>query len=80
LTALDLVDALPFVRPSALRSLGVSGTDTPVRYSDIGGLSSVIQKLRECVEWPLKHPGTIYRFSPPVTLIVLVQRLSQGWA
>jgi AAA family ATPase len=52
----DLLNALPSVRASALRALATLGEATTVKYSDIGGLTDVIQKLRECVEWPLKHP------------------------
>jgi AAA family ATPase len=59
LTVSDLLAALPLVRPSALRTfLGSGGAGTPVRYADIGGLGATIQKLQECVEWPLRHPGT----------------------
>jgi len=53
------------VRPSAMRSLFVE--TPPVRYSDIGGQASVIQKLREAVEWPLLHPEAFQRLGvkPP---------------
>jgi SpoVK/Ycf46/Vps4 family AAA+-type ATPase len=27
-----------------------------VRWSDVGGNKTIKQKLREAVEWPLKHP------------------------
>ena len=39
----------------------------PVRYSDIGGQAPVIQKLKEAVEWPLRHPGVFQRLGvkPP---------------
>ena len=39
----------------------------PVRYSDIGGQASVIQKLKEAVEWPLRHPEAFQRLGvrPP---------------
>lgn len=33
----------------------------PVRYSDVGGQAEAIQKLRECVKWPLLHPDTFER-------------------
>lgn len=38
-----------------------------VRYADIGGQASVIQKLREAVEWPLLHPEAFQRLGvrPP---------------
>lgn len=61
----DLVTAMPFVRPSAMRSLFVE--TPPVRYSEIGGQSTVIQKLREAVEWPLLYPEAFQRLGvkPP---------------
>ncbi|KAI0687036.1 AAA family ATPase [Earliella scabrosa] len=59
LTLADLLAALPTVRPSALRSLFLD--TVPVRYSDIGGQAQTIQKLRECVEWPLLHPEAFAR-------------------
>ena len=61
----DLVAAMPFVRPSAMRSLFVE--TPPVRYSEIGGQSTVIQKLREAVEWPLLHREAFQRLGvkPP---------------
>ena len=65
LTLEDLASALPTIRPSAMRSLFF---DTPpIRYSDIGGQASTIQKLREAVEWPLLHPETFARLGirPP---------------
>ncbi|KAI8986118.1 AAA family ATPase [Trametes punicea] len=59
LTNADLLAALPTVRPSALRSLFLD--TVPVHYSDIGGQAQTIQKLRECVEWPLLHPEAFAR-------------------
>ena len=59
LTLADLLAALPTVRPSALRSLFLD--TVPVHYSDIGGQAQTIQKLRECVEWPLLHPEAFAR-------------------
>ncbi|KAJ2933421.1 hypothetical protein H1R20_g3679, partial [Candolleomyces eurysporus] len=61
----DLETALPLVRASAMRSVFVDAP--PVKYSDIGGQASVIQKLREAVEWPLLHPGAFQRLGvhPP---------------
>jgi AAA family ATPase len=65
LTLHDLILSMPSVRPSALRSLFVE--TPPVRYSDIGGQGSVIEKLRESVEWPLLHPEAFQRLGvrPP---------------
>jgi AAA family ATPase len=59
LNAADLAEALPTVRPSALRAHAI--TAAPVRFSDIGGQSSVIARLRECVEWPLVHRDALAR-------------------
>ncbi|KAI0727122.1 AAA family ATPase [Fomitopsis betulina] len=65
LTLLDLLTALPTIRPSALRALLLDLT--PVRYAAIGGQAHTIQKLRECVEWPLLHPDAFARLGvlPP---------------
>ena len=59
LTAEDLLTSLTSVRPSALRSVFLD--TVPVRYSDIGGQTETIQKLREMVEWPLLHPEAFER-------------------
>ncbi|KAH8829393.1 AAA family ATPase [Flagelloscypha sp. PMI_526] len=65
ITLHDLLMSLPAVRPSAMRSLFVEAPT--VRYTDIGGQSEVIQKLREAVEWPLLHPEAFQRLGvkPP---------------
>lgn len=65
LTLQDLLISLPTVRPSALRSLFLD--TVPVRYSDIGGQASTIQRLRECIEWPLLYPDAFERLGirPP---------------
>ncbi|KAF9651602.1 AAA family ATPase [Thelephora ganbajun] len=59
LTTADLLSSLPNVRPSALRSVFLDSA--PVKYSDIGGQHHVVQKLKEAVEWPLKHPEAFAR-------------------
>ncbi len=59
------MEALKLVRPTATREIR---TERPrVSWSDIGGLSDVIQQLREAVEWPLKHPEVFRRMGvkPP---------------
>ncbi|KAH7913370.1 P-loop containing nucleoside triphosphate hydrolase protein [Hygrophoropsis aurantiaca] len=70
LTISDLNDALPSVRPSAMRSLFFE--TPPVHYTDIGGQSVTIQKLREAVEWPLLHPEAFARLGikPPKGLLL----------
>lgn len=65
ITYADFLASLPHIRPSALRSVLL---ETPqVRWSDIGGQPHVRQKLREVVEWPLKHPEAFARLGvrPP---------------
>ena len=65
ITYADFLASFPHIRPSALRSVLL---ETPqVRWSDIGGQPHVRQKLREVVEWPLKHPEAFTRLGvrPP---------------
>ncbi|KAJ3989582.1 AAA family ATPase [Lentinula detonsa] len=69
-TLSDIMSTLPAIRPSAMRSLFV---DTPpIRYSDVGGQSHVIAKLRETVEWPLLHPEAFQRLGvkPPKGILL----------
>ncbi|KII87583.1 hypothetical protein PLICRDRAFT_690240 [Plicaturopsis crispa FD-325 SS-3] len=65
LTAEDIHASLPTVRPSAMRSVFLE--TAPVRYTDIGGQDAVASKLREAVEWPLRHPEAFVRLGvrPP---------------
>ncbi|XP_072261900.1 ATPase family gene 2 protein homolog A isoform X2 [Pyxicephalus adspersus] len=54
ITLNDFLKAMSDVRPSAMREVAV---DVPkVSWSDIGGLENVKLKLKQAVEWPLKHP------------------------
>ncbi|MBZ5520658.1 MAG: CDC48 family AAA ATPase [Acidobacteriia bacterium] len=50
----DFIEALREVEPSAIREVFVEVPD--VRWSDVGGLGPVRQRLIEAVEWPLKYP------------------------
>lgn len=61
----NLLAALPLVRPSAMREVFLETPST--KWSDIGGQEDVKQKLRECVEWPLKYRSTFERLGvrPP---------------
>ncbi|HTY90717.1 MAG TPA: CDC48 family AAA ATPase [Methanocella sp.] len=72
----DFEDALKNIEPSAMREVFVEVPN--VHWSDIGGLESVKQELRETVEWPLKYkdvfdithtnaPKGILVFGPPGT-------------
>ncbi|KAJ3811060.1 P-loop containing nucleoside triphosphate hydrolase protein [Lentinula aff. lateritia] len=70
ITLSDIMISLPTIRPSAMRSLFVE--TPPVRYSDVGGQSHVITKLRETVEWPLLHPEAFQRLGvkPPKGILL----------
>lgn len=58
------------VGPSALKAMTV---DIPkVYWSDVGGQKDVKQKLKEAIEWPLKHPDAFTRLGikPPRGLLM----------
>lgn len=65
ITNADLLSALLTTRPSALRELALETPHT--RWSDVGGQASVQARLRESVEWPLRHPEAFARLGvrPP---------------
>ncbi|NXH54064.1 SPAT5 protein, partial [Rhabdornis inornatus] len=61
----DFLQGMKDVRPSAMREVAI---DVPkVSWSDIGGLEDVKLKLKQAVEWPLKHPESFIRMGiqPP---------------
>uniref|UniRef100_A0A8C5TTB0 Spermatogenesis associated 5 n=1 Tax=Malurus cyaneus samueli TaxID=2593467 RepID=A0A8C5TTB0_9PASS len=61
----DFLQGMNDVRPSAMREVAI---DVPkVSWSDIGGLEEVKLKLKQAVEWPLKHPESFIRMGiqPP---------------
>ncbi|XP_021571172.1 spermatogenesis-associated protein 5 [Carlito syrichta] len=61
----DFLQGMNDIRPSAMREVAI---DVPnVSWSDIGGLENVKQKLKQAVEWPLKHPEAFIRMGirPP---------------
>ncbi len=55
----DFRSALTEVDASAVREVFVEVPD--VSWDDVGGLHEVKARLREAVEWPLKHPGLFDR-------------------
>lgn len=55
----DFNGALREVSPSVLREVFVETSN--VTWDDVGGLEKVKQRLREAVEWPLKHPEAFKR-------------------
>lgn len=64
-TVQDLRWAMSVVKPSAMREVAI---DVPkVRWSDIGGMEDVKLKLKQAVEWPLRHPEAFTRMGiqPP---------------
>ncbi len=66
----DFMEALKVVRPSAMREVLVEIPN--IKWSDIGGLDSVKQELKEAVEWPLKQPQAFKRLGikPPKGLLL----------
>ncbi|KAF3694206.1 Spermatogenesis-associated protein 5 Spermatogenesis-associated factor protein [Channa argus] len=64
-TLQDLQWAMSVVKPSAMREVAI---DVPkVRWSDVGGMAEVKLKLKQAVEWPLRHPEAFTRMGiqPP---------------
>jgi transitional endoplasmic reticulum ATPase len=55
----DFENALKRVQPSAMREVMVEAPQ--IRWSDIGGLDAAMEKLREGIELPLKHPEAFRR-------------------
>ncbi|XP_074806929.1 ATPase family gene 2 protein homolog A isoform X2 [Natator depressus] len=65
ITLNDFLQGMNDVRPSAMREVAI---DVPkVLWSDIGGLETVKLKLKQAVEWPLKHPESFIQMGiqPP---------------
>ncbi|PNJ83970.1 SPATA5 isoform 1 [Pongo abelii] len=65
ITLNDFLQAMNDIRPSAMREIAI---DVPnVSWSDIGGLENIKLKLKQAVEWPLKHPESFIRMGiqPP---------------
>ncbi|XP_038062982.1 ATPase family protein 2 homolog [Patiria miniata] len=61
----DVLLALKSVKPSAMREVEIRVPR--VHWSDIGGQATVKQKLKQAVEWPIKHPEAFQRMgiTPP---------------
>jgi transitional endoplasmic reticulum ATPase len=54
----DFLEVLAELKPSSLREVEVEVP--PVGWSDVGGLDSIREALREAVEWPLKY-GQVFK-------------------
>ncbi|XP_015595997.1 spermatogenesis-associated protein 5 [Cephus cinctus] len=65
LTIQDFSYALTAIKPSAMKEVLVEVPD--VKWSDIGGQKELKLKLKQAVEWPLKHPEAFTRLGirPP---------------
>ncbi|XP_022086133.1 spermatogenesis-associated protein 5-like isoform X2 [Acanthaster planci] len=61
----DVLLALKTVKPSAMREVEIRVPR--VHWSDIGGQVAIKQKLKQAVEWPIKHPEAFQRLgiTPP---------------
>lgn len=66
----DFLNAYKEITPTAMREVYV---EVPtVKWTDVGGLESVKEELREAVEWPLKNPQVFKRMSirPPKGILL----------
>ncbi|KAJ3016238.1 hypothetical protein HKX48_004149 [Thoreauomyces humboldtii] len=66
----DMRTAMAEIRPSAMREIMI---EVPkVLWTDVGGQEDTKQKLKEAVEWPLKHPEAFLRFNirPPKGILL----------
>ncbi|KAI8968217.1 P-loop containing nucleoside triphosphate hydrolase protein [Mycotypha africana] len=66
----DMLDAVAEIRPSAMREIML---EVPkVYWDDIGGQHDIKQRLKESVEWPLKHPEAFSRLGirPPKGILL----------
>jgi len=66
----DFLDAMKNVQPSVLREVLIEKPN--IKWSDIGGLEDIKQRLMEMVEWPLTHPESFKNIgiSPPKGIIL----------
>ena len=55
----DFISALKRVQPSAMREVMVQVPN--VAWSDIGGVSAAVDKLKEGIELPMKNPAAFHR-------------------
>ncbi|MBI4167481.1 MAG: AAA family ATPase, partial [Candidatus Aenigmarchaeota archaeon] len=64
-TSVDFENALKVVEPSAMREVLVEIPN--VKWSDIGGLEGLKERLQEVIEWPLQHPDAFKKMGikPP---------------
>jgi len=67
----DLLAACDGTRPAATRSLAVGLA--PARWEDVGGLGEAKARLREAVEWRVRHPELCrhYGVRPPRGILLI---------
>jgi len=67
----DFLAALREIEPSAIREVFVESPN--VHWEDVGGLSSLKQRLVEAVEWPLKYPELFEKggVTPPKGILLV---------
>jgi transitional endoplasmic reticulum ATPase len=67
----DFLSALREIEPSAIREVFVESPN--VHWEDVGGLSSLKERLVEAVEWPLKYPHLFERggVTPPKGILLV---------
>ncbi|KAI8619721.1 P-loop containing nucleoside triphosphate hydrolase protein [Chytriomyces sp. MP71] len=70
ITLEDMQTGLGVVKPSSMREVLLEVPN--VRWSDIGGQDDIKQRIKEAVEWPLKHPEAFARFKirPPKGILM----------
>lgn len=66
----DLKKAIANTKPSAIKSITVEIPQ--VKWSDIGGMASVKEQLREAIETPLTHKGMLDRLGIPAPRGILL--------
>ncbi|MFP3952152.1 MAG: CDC48 family AAA ATPase [Candidatus Bathyarchaeia archaeon] len=66
----DILDAFREITPTAMREVFVESPN--VKWSEVGGLEDIQQRLREAVEWPLKNPERFKRLgiTPPKGILL----------
>ncbi|KAI9335756.1 P-loop containing nucleoside triphosphate hydrolase protein [Obelidium mucronatum] len=66
----DMKSGLAKVKPSSMREVLLEVPN--VRWTDIGGQEDIKQRIKEAVEWPLKHPEVFDRFKirPPKGILM----------
>jgi transitional endoplasmic reticulum ATPase len=69
----NFLDTMKEVEPSAIREVFVEIPD--VKWSDVGGLDTIKEELKEAVEWPIKYADVFKksRTNPPKGILLYGQ-------